>query len=147
MSDFSTMTVAELKSYADQNNIDLGDAKRKSEIIAKINGISAKIEHTIIGSDKIITQKRVPKSNTKADNNNVTTVSTADTFIDKTFDTKKNIENTKIAIHSQKNMRWHGLGEISKGYNIVTEVAAEKWLTRKGIRKATPQEVASYYGL
>ena len=44
-------------------------------------------------------------------------------------------------------MRWQGFGTITKGYNIVSEEAAEKWLTRKGIREATAQEVATYYGL
>jgi len=52
----------------------------------------------------------------------------------------------KVALWSGKNIRWSGVGELSKGYNIVKEEAAEKWLTRDGIRKATPEEVASYYG-
>ena len=30
--------------------------------------------------------------------------------------------------------------------NIVSKEAAEKWLKREGIRKATPEEVATYYG-
>lgn len=141
------MTVAELKSYADENNIDLGDAKRKSEIIAKLNGVSAKIEQVFIGSDKIVTEKRVPKSSTKADENNVTTVGSADTFKNKVFDPTPQIDESQIAIYSEKNMHWNGIGGISKGYNIVTKEAAVKWLTRKGIRKATPQELASYYGL
>lgn len=147
MSNFSTMTIAELKSYANDNNIDLGEAKRKSEIIAKLNGMSAKVEQVLIGSEKIVTEKRVPKSATKADENNVTTISTADTFKNKVFDSTPKIDDSQIAIYSEKNMHWNGIGGISKGYNIVTKEAAVKWLTRKGIRKATPQELASYYGL
>lgn len=147
MSNFSTMTVAELKSYANDNNLDLGDAKRKSEIIAKLNGMNAKIEQVFVGSDKIVTEKRVPKSATKANENNVTTVSTADTFANKVFDPTPKVDDSKIAIYSEKNMHWNGIGAVSKGYNIVTEEAAAKWLTRKGIRKATPQELASHYGL
>lgn len=53
---------------------------------------------------------------------------------------------SKIAIWSSKNIRWTGVGTLTKGYNIVTEEAAEKWLSREGIRKATPEEVATYYG-
>ena len=141
------MTVAELKSYADDNNIDLGDAKRKSEIIAKLNGMSAKVEQVVVGSDKIVLEKRVPKSATKADENNVTTIGSADTFKNKVFDSTPKVDDSQIAIYSEKNMHWNGIGGISKGYNIVTKEAAVKWLTRKGIRKATPQELASHYGL
>ncbi len=35
-SDFECMTVAQLKSYAEANGIDLGSAKTKAEIIAVI---------------------------------------------------------------------------------------------------------------
>jgi hypothetical protein len=43
-------------------------------------------------------------------------------------------------------MRWTGVGALVKGYNIVTKEAAEKWLTRQGVRKASAEEVATYYG-
>ena len=52
-----------------------------------------------------------------------------------------------VAIYSDRNMRWSGVGEISKGYNIVSKDQAEKWLTRKQVREATPEEVASEYGV
>ena len=51
-----------------------------------------------------------------------------------------------VAIYSERNLRWSDVGEISKGYNIVTKEQAEKWLTRKQVREATPEEVASEYG-
>jgi hypothetical protein len=44
-------------------------------------------------------------------------------------------------------MAWSVVGRINKGYNIVTKEAAEKWLSRKGVREATPEEVATHYGL
>lgn len=56
-------------------------------------------------------------------------------------------EDSKVALWSEKNIRWSDVGSLSKGYNIVTEEAAEKWLTKVGIRKATPEEVATYYGV
>jgi hypothetical protein len=58
---------------------------------------------------------------------------------------KKEVDSEKVAVWSSKNIRWTGVGELSKGYNIVTKEAAEKWLTRQGIREATPEEVATYY--
>ena len=51
-----------------------------------------------------------------------------------------------VAIYSQKSLFWNGLGELKKGYNIVTKEASEKWTTHKAVRIATPSEVASYYG-
>jgi hypothetical protein len=58
----------------------------------------------------------------------------------------KNDDKDKIALWSDKNLSWSGVGKISKGYNIVTKEAADKWLSKAGIRKATAQEVATYYG-
>ena len=55
-------------------------------------------------------------------------------------------EVEKVALWSDRNIRWTNVGELSKGYNIVTKEAAEKWLGKRGIREATPQEVASHYG-
>jgi hypothetical protein len=52
----------------------------------------------------------------------------------------------KTAIWSDKNIRWSGVGALIKGYNIVTKEAAEKWLSRGGIREATPEEVAAHFG-
>ena len=54
--------------------------------------------------------------------------------------------NEKIAIHSTKNLHWERVGQLKLGYNIVTKEASEKWLTRKQVRLATPEELASYYG-
>lgn len=55
-------------------------------------------------------------------------------------------DTNKVALWSDKNLRWSGLGTLVKGYNIVTKEAAEKWLSRGGIREATPEEVAAHYG-
>ena len=55
-------------------------------------------------------------------------------------------KNEKVAVYSQKSLFWNGLGELKKGYNIVTKEASEKWTTHKAVRIATPSEVATYYG-
>lgn len=55
-------------------------------------------------------------------------------------------KNEKVAVFSQKSLFWNGLGELKKGYNIVTKEESEKWITHKAVRIATPNEVASYYG-
>ena len=51
-----------------------------------------------------------------------------------------------VAIYSDRNVSWNGVGQIKKGYNIVTKDQAAKWLTRNHVREATPEEVASEYG-
>jgi hypothetical protein len=51
-----------------------------------------------------------------------------------------------VAIYSTRNVNWSGVGQVSKGYNIVTKQAADKWTTRDHIRIATPEEVARDFG-
>jgi hypothetical protein len=51
------------------------------------------------------------------------------------------------AIYSTKNVNWEGVGKVVKGFNIVSHQDAEKWLTRKHVRIATPEEVAEEYGV
>jgi hypothetical protein len=153
MSDFSKMTVAQLKEYALENDIDLGSAKTKTAILSALTNTKSSIsvaeepEEKIIGSTTIVKEKRKVSSNTKVNEEKVLTVGSADNFKNKKFEEKKMVLENKIPIHSEKNMHWNGIGSIKKGYNIVTEEAADLWLTRKGIRKATAEEVASHYGL
>lgn len=52
----------------------------------------------------------------------------------------------KVAIYSSKNVTWSGVGKVYRGYNIVTQEVANKWLTRDHIRPATPEEVAQEFG-
>jgi hypothetical protein len=63
----------------------------------------------------------------------------------KPVETKKEKEAT-VAIYSSKNVVWDGVGKVSKGYNIVTKSASERWLVRGHIREATPEEVSREYG-
>jgi hypothetical protein len=58
---------------------------------------------------------------------------------------KKEKEVT-IAVHSTRNVVWEGVGKIAKGYNILKEAEAEKWLTRNHVREATPEEISREYG-
>jgi hypothetical protein len=55
-------------------------------------------------------------------------------------------EYNKVAVFSHKNLFWSGLGDLKKGYNIVTREESEKWITHRSVRIATPDEVAAYYG-
>jgi len=65
---------------------------------------------------------------------------------EKTAEIVKEDKNDLVAVFAQKHLFWNGLGNLQKGYNIVTKEASEKWTTHKAVRIATPSEVASYYG-
>lgn len=151
MSNFETMTVAQLKAYAQENSVNLDGATTKTQILAALTNMKASIsssEQAVVTiSDTKVKERRSPKSATKSDEGGVVTTRTADQFKNKSFDKAPDLTNSKVAIHSEKNMAWMSVGRIVKGYNIVTKEASENWLTRKGVRKATPEEVASHYGL
>ena len=55
--------------------------------------------------------------------------------------------NEKIAVYSDRNISWDEVGKLTKGYNFVTREASEKWLRLRGVRKATPEEVATHFDL
>ena len=88
-----------------------------------------------------------PVSNTATSADGVIGSKAADRVFEKpaAVEESKATDN-KVAVWSDKNIRWTGVGTLSKGYNIVTKEAAEKWLVREGIREATPEEVATHYG-
>jgi len=59
---------------------------------------------------------------------------------------KKDESVNKVALYSEKNLHWNGVGSLERGYNIVSKEDSEKWLFRKDVRIATPDEVAKFYG-
>ena len=61
--------------------------------------------------------------------------------------TSKKPKRETVAIYSDRNVAWTGVGKITKGYNVVTPQQAEQWLTRNHVREATPEEVASQFGV
>lgn len=82
------------------------------------------VKNGVIGTDKVI-----PKAKQKI--------------------TVKKIEEPyeKVALFSSRNVSLQGVGEIKKGYNIVSRESAEKWLSRDHVREATPEEIAEEFGL
>ena len=52
----------------------------------------------------------------------------------------------KVALYSTKSVRWEEVGTLNRGYNIVTQKQADKWLTRSHVRVATPEEVQKAFG-
>ena len=106
------------------------------------NSVTEEGQKVITGPKKA-RPARVSNMNTKEDSQ---IISRAAEPRPKIKSESKKDEEGKMAIWSEKNIRWGTFGTLSKGYNIVTKEAAEKWLTRDGIRKASPEEVAAHYG-
>lgn len=52
---------------------------------------------------------------------------------------------TKVALYSTRNVYADGFGKINVGYNIVPKKYVEFWLAQRGIRLATPDEVAEAF--
>jgi hypothetical protein len=95
----------------------------------------------VISSDKIATS---PNVSVVSNEDNVIGSGSADRKeIAKPKDSK---EKDTVALYSTRNVNWSGVGQVSKGYNIVTKQAAEKWVARDHIRIATPEEVARDFG-
>jgi hypothetical protein len=52
---------------------------------------------------------------------------------------------TKVALFSSRNLYADGFGKINVGYNIVPNKYVDFWVTQKGIRLCTPEEVAEAF--
>lgn len=61
----------------------------------------------------------------------------------------KESKKQKVALYSDHNKYSpeYKIPDLKVGYNIVSKEAAAWWLTRKGVREATPNEVARHYGI
>lgn len=52
---------------------------------------------------------------------------------------------TKVALFSTRNLYADGPGKINVGYNIVPKKYVDFWVAQKGVRLATPEEVAEAF--
>jgi len=93
------------------------------------------------------TNKKPRSSNMQSKENNTLGSSAADLALNRKVDTTVTESgNTEdVAVWSDSNIRWSNFGTLSKGYNIIKKEAVDKWLTRRGVRKATPEELATHY--
>jgi hypothetical protein len=138
---------------SEKNNSEFKDVP-----LAKLEDGEALIPHSLIEKYKEAVKAQeerndVISSDRLASSPNVSVVSNEDNVIgsgsaDKKEAAKSNPVNEKetVAVYSTKNVTWSGVGQVFKGYNIVTKQAAEKWATRDHIRIATPEEVARDFG-
>lgn len=52
---------------------------------------------------------------------------------------------TKVAVYSTRNVYADGFGKINVGYNIIPRKHVDFWTAQRGIRLATPEEVAEAF--
>jgi hypothetical protein len=132
-------------------------ATKKVAEQAPVVAESVNIEEATVSNDdgqQVITGPKKPrpprKSNTRSNDDGVVSSNAADAALRKKVEVEveepKKQEEKKVALWSARNLRWTGVGSLTTGYNIVKEEAVEKWLSRQGVRKASPEEVATYYG-
>jgi hypothetical protein len=56
-------------------------------------------------------------------------------------------ESNTIAVYSEKNLHWPGVGSLLRGYSILPASVADKWVSRnRNVRLATPEEIAQEFG-
>ena len=78
------------------------------------------------------------KNNTKARKDSSTAKSSAP---------PKRVDDKDVPLHSNRNIFWNGVGDLRRGYNVVSKEHAEMWLTKQGIRVATIEEMIKEYNL
>jgi hypothetical protein len=118
---FSKKTVPQLKAYAKKNNIDLYGTSTKEEMLEAILPF---VPRKDVEEAKETKKAEGPKEQKEA----------------------LEFPTDKMALYSERNLHWNGVGALEKGYNIVTKEASVKWLNHKAVREASPKEVARHYG-
>ena len=135
------------------------NSKFKDVPLAKLEDGEALIPHPLIEkykeavkaqeerNDVISSDKMATSPNLSVTSNEENVIGSASAEKKETAKPKVSEPKDTIAIYSTRNVNWSGVGQVFKGYNIVTKQAADKWATRNHIRIATPEEVAGEYGI
>ena len=115
-----------------------------SDTKEKIKGAPETDDNNVISSGSANRKGGKKKSALVTNENGALVSGKADKLNKKETVTAK--ETKGVALYSTKNVSWQGVGNLKKGYNIVSEEEAAKWQTRNHVRPATPEEVAAAYG-
>lgn len=55
------------------------------------------------------------------------------------------VGDDQVALWSDANLHHLNWGTLNKGPNIVSKEVADKWISHRMVRNATPEEVAAFY--
>lgn len=135
MSKVSTKNLSELREMAQELGID-PNGLRKGQLV---EAIETKANNVI----------SVPKSEASSDPN-IVSDSSGVIGSDVEFNApgpEPDPTVGKVAVYSERNLSWTGVGKLKLGYNFLTKEDAEKWLVHRLVREATPEEVAEHFGV
>jgi len=143
MKKLSARTVAELKMMAQEQGVDVTGLK-KAQIVEALEATG----------DNVITSATIKPSGQVSDpsatsNAQGVLISPQPAKV-KTVpkpEVKPQDDPSKVAIYAPRNLAWNGVGKLTQGFNFVTKEEANKWLTLRSVREASPEEVASHYGV
>lgn len=137
MAKISNKSLDELREMARELGLD-PNGLRKAQLVEAVETKA----NSVIGSDAF-------KSDAPADPNIVSDSSgiVSSNATSNKPGPEKDPSIGKVAVYSEKNLYWAEVGKINLGYNFVTKEAAEKWVTHRAVREATPEEVANHFGV
>jgi hypothetical protein len=137
MAKISNKSLEELREMAKELGLD-PNGLRKAQLVEAVETKA----NSVIGSDAL-------KSDAPTDPNIVSDSSgilSSDITSNKPGP-EKDPSVGKVAVFSERELYWAGVGRVTLGYNFVTKEAAEKWVTHRAVREATPEEVANHFGV
>lgn len=129
------LTLEELKELAKNKNISMPGAFRKPDMVFYIQEAGGASEEDIKLAKQNIANKSVPEK------------PVSQKATPKKSSVKFEHPVNKTAIYSERNLFSSTYGRIEKGYNIVSNDAAQYFIQQKSVREASPQEVAEFYGV
>jgi len=123
------LTVAELKTVAEANGIDLESGAKKAEIVETIEeALSAHVEPAVAEEEPKEEAEEAP--------------------VAAPAEAPKASDSGTVAVYFKKNVSSANLGKFTLGYHILDKALADKWVALKGgkyARVATPKEVADHF--
>lgn len=137
----SNRTLGELKLIAEEHGIN-ADGLKKVEIVEALEAAG----DNVIRSDSVKPSGN-PTSGTRTNENGVLISDQPERVKSVKKREDSDLNRDRVALFSSRNLSWAGVGKISKGFNFVTREVADKWLVHKAVREASPEEVASHYGV
>lgn len=141
MKKLSTRTVQELKMIAKEKGIKV-DGLKKAQIVEALetegNNVITSVKPSGIPSD--------PSATSNAQGVLISPQPAKVQTVPKP-EPKPEEDETKVALYVSRNLAWNGVGKLSQGFNFVSREVADKWLTLRAVREASPEEVASHYGI
>jgi len=161
MKDLNKMTVKELREYADEKGISLKGVRAKAEVLdriltedkpSKTEANENLITNEVTGYGQPDGPSQKPGSLNLSETEQIGSPGADRVYANKkealaTAKTSENVsKDNKVALWSEKNLRWNLVGYLNRGFSFVSKEDADKWLSLRGVREASPEEIKAHYG-